>query len=66
MLEQFVYESRPFAFLATAIAAHVHAPNTFTNVFATVLGACMLIVLYWRYENRFMTHSPARKPQRRK
>jgi hypothetical protein len=66
MLEQVLYETRPFVFLATALAAHLYAPNALTNVFAFVLAGCMGMVIYWRYENRFLNVSPARRKQRRR
>ncbi len=65
MFEQFLYESRPFAFLATAIASFVKAPNLSTNIFAFLLAVCMLMVLYWRYENRYTNTSPARRRPRK-
>jgi hypothetical protein len=60
-MEQVLYETRPFVFLATAVAAHIYAPNAFTNTFAFLLAGCMALVIYWRYENRYMTPSPARR-----
>ena len=66
MLEQIVYEARPFAFIGTAVSAHMYAPNAFTNLFAFILVTCVTFVLYWRFENRFKLASPSRRRTGRK
>ena len=67
MFEQFVYETRPFAYLATALAAQLNATNTLTTLSSWLLAGCMVLVLYWRYENRRQRSiSPSRvKPARK-
>ena len=64
MIEQFIYESRPFAYLATSFTAFMYAPNRFTNGFAALLAASMFFILYWRYQNRVIPPSHRLKRDR--